>query len=356
MRKPIAAIAMVAGLALIASGCAAATEPTEPVSAGEYIVDPSAERITDDQAKYLTELYESAKEEGKLVIYTGLPSDMEGTIELFEEMFPGIPVTAEQLIGAPLVQALSAEKASGNFVADILQNPDGQLYVSDEATGNFSEPYEVRTLAVPAGLESSADYIIDPEHRFSVPFVGFFGLGAFLPRVEQAGGMPTSWSDLADSAYKGLLGMGDPSIPGPQQGALIYLLNNGGLDEKDLPGIGANTIVKGDYGQAIGGLLQGEYAFMPGAPASPMLGAAASGAPSASASSRRTTRWSPTNTSSSRGPAPERREALPGVPEYLQRTEVRCRCWSDPAQRRSRGPRSPVDIDQGERRDRDCRA
>jgi iron(III) transport system substrate-binding protein len=137
----------------------------------------------------------------------------------------------------------------------------------------------VQTLVVPEALASSADSIIDPEHRFSVPFLGYFGLGTFLPRLAEADGPPTSFADLADAKFAGLVGMGDPTIPGPQQAALLYLLNSGGLSEDDLEGLGANTIVKGDYGQAIGGLMQGEYPFMFGAPVSAVVVAADAGAP-----------------------------------------------------------------------------
>jgi iron(III) transport system substrate-binding protein len=278
--RSVTTLALAAGIALIASGCSASTQP-DPAApgSGEYIVDPTAEGITEEQAAYLTELYEAAQDEGELTIYSGTPDDLVEVFGAFEETFPGLTVTAEGLIGAPLVQALSAEKASGNFVADVLHNPDAQLYVNADAAGDFGEPYEVHTLTVPDALATSADSIIDPEHRFNVPFLGYFGLGTFLPRLGEAGGPPSSFADLADPKFAGMVGMGDPTIPGPQQAALLYLLNSGGLSEDDLPGLGANTIVKGDYGQAIGGLMQGEYPFMFGAPVSAVVKAADAGAP-----------------------------------------------------------------------------
>lgn len=279
--RSITAVALATGIALLASGCASAgaPDPTTGGGAADFIVDPAAEGITDEQAAYLTELYEAAEGEGELTIYSGTPDDLVEVFALFEETFPGLSVTAEGLIGAPLVQALSAEAASGNHVADVLHNPDAQLYVNADAAGDFGEPYEVRTLVVPDSLAGSADSIIDPEHRFNVPFLGYFGLGTFLPRLADAGGPPSSFADLADPKFKGLVGMGDPTIPGPQQAALLYLLNSGGLSEDDLAGLGANAVVKGDYGQAIGGLMQGEYPFMFGAPVSAVVKAADAGAP-----------------------------------------------------------------------------
>src|SRR5690606_30579832 len=217
----------------------------------------------------------------RLVPYTALfrslAEDMQGVFDRFEEMFPEITVTSESLRGAPLMQALSAEQESGNHVADVLQNPDAQRYVFQ--LGEFAQPYEVRTLEVPERLAGSEDQIVDPEHRYSTAFLGFFGLGTFLPRVEEAGGMPESFADLGEPQYDGLVGFADPTIPGPSQGALLYLLNSGGLDEQSLRGIAQNSVVKGDYGQTTAGLMQGEYAFQFGAPVSAVVLAAEQGAP-----------------------------------------------------------------------------
>lgn len=284
--KAIAALAVSAGVLFAASGCSSdSTAGSSPANtdgaAGSTIVDAAAERITEDQAAYLTELYDAALAAGEdeVVLYSGSPDDLEDVFALFEEKFPGISVSASSLIGAPLVQALSAEKESGNHVADVLHNPDAQMYVNADASGDFGEPYEVRTITVPDDLASSNDVVVDPEHRFSVPFFGFFGLGTFQPRLEQAGGKPASFAALADPKYAGLVGMGDPTVPGPQLSALLYLLNSGGMTEKDLAGLGSNAVVKGDYGQAVAGLMQGEYPFMFGAPTTAVTSAAASGAP-----------------------------------------------------------------------------
>ncbi len=273
------AIAATAAALVATSGCTGAADEAPTAEPGAYIVDPGAEQITEENAAYLTELYEAAKEEGEVVVYTAAGTEMEGTFALFQEMFPGVKLTSANLLGAPLVQALAAEAASGNYVADVLQNPDAQNYITSEASGDYSEPYEVRTLKVPEILTGSKESIIDPEHRFSTPFLAFFGLGSFLPRVAEAGGVPESFADLADPKYRGLIGMGDPTAPGPQQFGLLYLLESGGLDEESLNGLAANAVVKGDYGQAIGGLVQGEFAFMPGAPSSSVVVAAEGGAP-----------------------------------------------------------------------------
>ncbi|GGD26828.1 hypothetical protein GCM10010915_03580 [Microbacterium faecale] len=280
--KKLSTAALLLGAALVISGCAGTTDAPSDTSTPDdtdYIVDAAAEGITEEQAAYLTELYEAAQDEGGLTIYSGTPDDLVEVYALFEETFPGVSVTAEGLIGAPLVQALSTENASNNHVADILHNPDAQLYVNENAAGDFGEPYEVQTLEVPEALAGSADSIIDPEHRFNVPFLGYFGLGTFLPRSSEAGAPPESFADLSDPRFTGLIGMGDPTIPGPQQAALLYLLNSGGLTEEDLTGLGANASLKGDYGQAIGGLMQGEFPFMFGAPVSAVVKAADAGAP-----------------------------------------------------------------------------
>lgn len=281
--KPIAGIAAGTAVLLALAGCTSAPAPaptTEPTTAPteapstEYFLDPVAEGISEAAAARITELVAEAEANGEteLNLISGLANDMAPVIAAFEETF-GVKVNVTELIGAPLITAIQSEVQSGNRTTDVLHNPNGQLYV------DFAEAYEVVSLEVPSALAGSADQIVDPDHKFTSPFIGFFGLGVFLPRAGASGLNPTLWSDLAQPEYAGLVGMGDPKVPGPNQDAPIYLLANGGLTEADLEPLASNSIVKGTYGDAVAGLMQGEYPFLFAAPSSAVAGAAAAGAP-----------------------------------------------------------------------------
>ncbi|MGO1768922.1 MAG: extracellular solute-binding protein [Microbacterium sp.] len=272
----LAPVALVATVLLL-GGCAGSADPAAPGSAGgndsEYFLDPATEGISDEAAARITELYQAAQDAGEdeLSIISGLAEDMEGTWEAFEETFPEISVTSASLIGAPLITQLQSEVQSGNHVTDVLHNPNGQQYV------DFAQEYEVVGLTVPDGLDDSADQLVDPEHRYTSPFIGFFGYGVFLPRADDL--HPAEWSDLTEPEYEGLVVMGDPNLPGPSQDAPIYLSQNGAFTDEDIQGLADNVIVKGTYGDAVAALMQGQAAFMFAAPASALISAQDAGAP-----------------------------------------------------------------------------
>lgn len=277
--KPIAGLAIAASALLVLSGCASGPAPTptttDAPSEGLYL-DPVAEEIPEAGAQRITELYEAALAAGEteLSIISGLADDMLPTWDLFEETFPGIKVTYASLIGGPLITQLQTEAQSGNHVTDVLHNPNGQQYV------DFAQPYEVVSLVVPDALKSSATELQDPEHMYSAPFIGFFGIGAFLPR-EQAQGVtpPKLWSDLTAPEMQGLVVMGDPNLPGPSQDAPIYLSQNGAFTESDIEALAKNVIIKGTYGDAIAALMQGEAVYMFAAPSTALISAGRAGAP-----------------------------------------------------------------------------
>lgn len=287
--KPVAALAVAATLLLTAAGCSASPAPEQSggPSGSEGPIDATAEGVTQEAADTMNALYAAAKEAGEteLSVISGLNADMAPVYAAFTEQFD-IPITGNEqdLIGAPLIQDLQGQVTSGQHRTDVLQNPNGQQYV------DYAQAYHVVSLTVPEELESSAnelqpsgDYTTasgsPAADKWTAPFIGFFGLGVFLPR---AGALnPTKWSDLAGSEYAGQVGMGAVTVPGPNQDAPIYLEENGALTDDDVQAIlgNAGANVKGTYGDAIAGLMQGQYAFMFGAPSSAIMGAAAQGAP-----------------------------------------------------------------------------
>jgi len=279
--KPIAGLAIAASALLVVSGCTSGGADPAPASeteapSADYFLDPVAEEISEEGAQRITELYEAALAAGEdeLSIISGLADDMVPTWDLFEATFPGIKVTYASLIGGPLITQLQTEAQSGNHVTDVLHNPNGQQYV------DFAQEYEVVNLVVPEALQNSASELKDPGNKYTSPFIGFFGLGAFLPR-EQGQGLtpPTLWTDLTAPELRGQVVMGDPNLPGPSQDAPIYLIENGAFTEADIEALAKNVIIKGTYGDAIAALMQGEAVYMFAAPSSALISAGRAGAP-----------------------------------------------------------------------------
>lgn len=275
--KPLAGLALAASVTLILAGCGSGgPSPGEPAGVGGadgYYLDPETEQISEEAAQRITELWEAAQADGEteLSIISGLADDMEGPWNAFEETFPGVEVTSASLIGAPLITQLQSEMQSGNHVTDVLHNPNGQQYVE------FAQEYEVVGMSVPEELSSSADELVDPNHRFVSPFIGFFGYGVFLPRAGEL--HPTTWAELTEPEYQGLVLTGDPNLPGPSQDAPIYLSQNGAFTDENIEDLADNVIVKGTYGDAIAALMQGEAPFMFAAPVTAVVAAQRAGAP-----------------------------------------------------------------------------
>jgi len=288
--KPVAGLAVAASLLLAVAGCTASPAPAgdeTPSGGSDGPIDATAEGVSQEAADTMNALYAAAKDAGEteLSVISGLNQDMAPVYEAFTKEF-GIPITGNEQdeIGAPLIQDLQGQVTSGQHRTDVLHNPNGQQYVK------FAQPYHVVSLTVPDELKSSANEIQPgadyktatgdaAQDMWESPFLGFFGLGTFLPR---AGALaPTQWSDLADPKYAGQIGMGAVTVPGPNQDAPIYLEENGALTDEQVQAIlkNAGSNVKGTYGDAIAGLMQGQYAFMFGAPSSAIMAAAAKGAP-----------------------------------------------------------------------------
>lgn len=276
-KTTLGGLAAATAVTLMVAGCGATEDPAPANGDGDGggAIDADAAQISPEAAAHMNELYEAAIANGEteLNIISGLPEDMQPVFDAFEAAFPEISISVTSLIGAPLVAQLQAERESGQYTTDVLHNPNGHLY------SEFAEPYEVQSLTVPDALAGSTDELVDPNGTYTSPFVGFFGLGVFLPRAEEAGLVPTEWSDFADPEYAGLIGMSDPNLPGPSQDAPVYLLQSGAFAEADVEGLAGNAVMKGTYGDAVAGLMQGEYPFMFAAPVSAVIVAADSGAP-----------------------------------------------------------------------------
>ncbi|GGA66514.1 hypothetical protein GCM10011490_16450 [Pseudoclavibacter endophyticus] len=275
LRRPVVGgVAAATAFLLVMTGCASADAPATGGD-GNGVIDAESAQISPEAAAHMNELYAAAVENGEteLNVISGLPDDMQPVFDAFEATFPEISITVTSLIGAPLIAQLQTERESGQHTTDVLHNPNGHLYTE------FAEPYEVQSIAVPESLEGSADELVDPDGYATSPFVGFFGLGVFLPRAEQSGVTPTAWADFADPEYAGLVGTGDPTLPGPSQDAPVYLMLNESLAEDDVEAIAGNAVVKGTYGDAVAGLMQGEFPYMFAAPVSAIITAADQGAP-----------------------------------------------------------------------------
>jgi iron(III) transport system substrate-binding protein len=153
------------------------------------------------QSSSAAENYESAKREGKLVLYTDQVGEIaEKVIAGFKEKYPGIDVDYYRGDTTEVSQRLETEAAAGRQLVDVI-------------TGTVR-----RSRLIPQDLLASyaspelANYPSDlnpPHHRWSVYSVSLTSL-AWNTRLVPAGQEPKDWNDLLDPKWIGKIGMQDP--------------------------------------------------------------------------------------------------------------------------------------------------
>ncbi len=256
-RLHVLSVSFAASLALVLAGCGSDAEG----SSAEPDADAGAITIGDlgvapETADYIQELYEAALEEsGTLVLYGTNHENMKHLYKVFEETFPGLTVETYQQTSAEQIAILEAERASGNYVADILQNPNGLRYIEQ----GFTEPYEPRAFA---SLDGFAPEVLanlhDEEFMYTTPQFTLFGIGinTDLISAEEA---PGSWEEFAEEQWAGKIVLHDPTVPGGGQAIMERLLQSGTVDEAWLEEVAANVSLKGDYAGSVMSLVQGEF-------------------------------------------------------------------------------------------------
>ncbi|GHV94686.1 hypothetical protein AGMMS50293_10060 [Spirochaetia bacterium] len=206
-------LSFVAGIALIFSvvGCkgktgtaTAAKAPDKPV-----ITEWAKTNKLDDGSQSADELYELAKKEGQVTIYS-ISSRISNVKQSFEKQYPGITVNAYDISSNELYEKVTREYAAGVYNADVvhIKDEDGQIYVEMVMPGKFSCYY-------PSDIIS---HIPESSRAYSMPL--YVELSQWFYNYEIFDKAPiSSWWDLTKPEWKGRLVMQDPLS------ANTYLIN-----------------------------------------------------------------------------------------------------------------------------------
>ncbi len=247
---------MVAVIAL--SGCGSGGDP-----AGGGELERAALGVGDATFSTLETLYRAALDEGgELVLYGTNHEVLAPLYETFEKHFPGITVETYQQTGAQQMAGLEADRASGNYVADILQSPSGDRYIN----AGFVSPYEPPTFGETTAIDPEAlDRLHDAGFHYTTPLFALFGVGVNTDMIDPAE-VPRNWKDFAASTWAGKIVIHDPTVPGGGQAILSRLLLSNTVDEAWLTDLARNVAIKGDYSTAVQSLARGEFPILlPGA-------------------------------------------------------------------------------------------
>lgn len=148
------------------------------------------------------DLYNKAKAEGAVTIYTPLNKDaMADVAKAFNKTYPGIAVKAITLNVDDLVARVNTEQRGGKYVADVITE-DG-IHTGQLVSIDGLDPYAPKTMPpLPKGLNDV------PEGYQSVAFVTTRAV-AYNPKTLREKGIepPTSLEDLTKPEWKGNFSM-----------------------------------------------------------------------------------------------------------------------------------------------------
>jgi len=192
MRRYLAAIAT-AGILLGACGGGATTTVTATPTTNATPAPTPAQKETSDQA--MARLYELAKPEGTVAIYSSMNNDdAKKVFPLFEQKFPGVKVQHTRASGEDLVNKVVTEKRAGQDLMDLMESNLFEVkFLIDQG---YTQKYK------PASWEDFPDQVKDKDGAFIAARVNNDLPGINTAKLP-AGVTIKTWADLCNPALSG---------------------------------------------------------------------------------------------------------------------------------------------------------
>ncbi|HKA32136.1 MAG TPA: extracellular solute-binding protein [Candidatus Binatia bacterium] len=194
MKKNILSAAVAAVVAVLASSGAV----------------PAANAQGDPYPKAAAALYEKAKQEGVLVVYTVWDVEhIVSILDAFSKRFPGIKTSYWQGRNPEIVQRTVTEFQAGKESVDIILSDNAPPVI--RAAGAI-QPYET--------VQDKFLVLHDP----TMPIVSLqIQALVYNTKKTKPGDLPKSWEDVANPKYKGNVALDDPMRAGPLSSQLAGL-------------------------------------------------------------------------------------------------------------------------------------
>ncbi len=219
VRRRLFASAVVAALALAACGSDSDEDSGEASGSG----------ATDGA---LSDLADACKEEGKvnLIALPDTWANYKGILQSFRDKYPGVenPVANPDASSKDEMEAVETLTGQDDQPDSVDVSP---AIAAEMAEKGLFEPY---TLSVDAEIP---DGLKDPEGNWTAAYYGIIAITTNTTIVTE--GAPTTWADLKDPKYKGVVALnGDPRESGSGLAAVMAAsLANGGNPDDIMPGI-----------------------------------------------------------------------------------------------------------------------
>lgn len=234
-RRFLLSFILIVVLVISISACQAGPAPVEEVATEEVAPEETvptkeadAEEVEEEEvvADPMADLVEAAMAEGEIVSY-GLPVDWVnygGMWELWDAAY-GIPHLDTDMGSGEIIAALQAEAGAG--VADITDL--GVNFANQVVEDGLSQAYKH------AYWDELPDYAKDADGYWSAAYWGAIG---FCVNTDLVDNVPTSWADLLDEQYVGMVSMRDPRKSGTANSVVLgAAFGNGGDESNVQPGL-----------------------------------------------------------------------------------------------------------------------
>lgn len=201
-------------------------------SAGTSNAADSSASASGGNSSELQALYKKAKAAGEteVTVYQAANPVFQPLRDAFAKQFPGITVNGVSIIGAPAQARLQAEFTTGKHSADLVQSGLSDV-VPEEANGWFESYVPSTASTVPAKQVSpKKDFIESSEQLYGV---------LYNKSQVQKSDVPTKWSDLLSSKWKGKLGLADPTASNGSTQAIMAALYNKVWTHSDIQALAA---------------------------------------------------------------------------------------------------------------------
>lgn len=213
-------------LAIVGAACSSSDDSASDTS----VADAATEVVADDTCPN-QELVDAANAEGKVNLIA-LPdswANYKGILAAYRDKYPNIenPVanpdasSADELVAVETLQGQPDQPDALDVSPAIAQEVD---------TKGFWEPYK------PCTWDEIPDVLKDADGKWVAAYYGIMAIGTNTTVVAEA---PTSFADLTDPRFKGLVALnGDPRQSGAAFAAVVAAsLANGGSFDDIMPGI-----------------------------------------------------------------------------------------------------------------------
>ena len=191
--------AAVAAVALVAASACAPPPTPKQIPADATSIDTSDGLVIDGERVSDRATWEAAKAEGGITLYSGYVENTEAAVLQQFKKDTGLTVSLVRLTPNRLFERVSAEYGAGRLSADVVRISDSGFVSSLSEKGVF-QPY------TPTTAQNLRDDVVGDGGNYYRTFDPIYTFG-YNDAILEPDEVPTSWSVMADPAWRGRIGI-----------------------------------------------------------------------------------------------------------------------------------------------------